>query len=348
MKNALQCAEEILNKTITWDEVPPSLYAETKELVERLLSKEKMHKSIPKKVYPFNPSEVPQKDTDAVLEWMVDAKNRHKLPAMGANQKARGIRKIMRVAKYRRNPGSGDIEVQLHRGMSTKEALAHKKGDQFHTSWTPTLQTAVNFASDNDGYVATAWIPIHKIVSIPAMYGHDKAINAMADTESEVVAAPHKINFTDFSHWKKLDSELDDSDKVKYLRKSLKTWLGGAALAGAALTNTPAKAEMRPHRGLSQQYAQQSESSKSAAPIVNEMGGAGLVPIIHLDPKTGQSKMTIHDKDTKKELCSVSDAGDLHCPTQKMKPEHADFLKRNQMNIGDHFRSFLHNAASRQ
>ena len=192
---------------------------------------------------PFNPHE--EKGLETTVDWVSgnDTQAREDLlPTTGAGRK-RGLNKLRSVTQTRKNPRTGGIEYLLHRGMGNKEANLHQQGGEAHdtmsikTSWTPHKSVAHEFAheytmhgDESTGHVISAWIPEHKIHSMPYMFGNDPHVHEFRN-EHEVVVAPHTLNIHSIQKQKQAQKERDQQILVRDLSlKDVSTHTGKAGV----------------------------------------------------------------------------------------------------------------------
>lgn len=144
-----------------------------------------------------------------------------------------------------------------------------------------------------------------------------------------------------------------DLEKVdwKGVKNKISSGVIAAAIGAASLGlgAGQAQAEMKPHTKFSHAYtnhAIQDEGMKSA---LSDIHGSGMVPIVHWDNETGDSKLILHDQKTKKPIMHFSDTkdGGYHMQTQKISPDKFSTIKDNAQKIHDHFVNFINYTQSK-
>jgi len=165
---------------------------------------QRLKKGVPQKKYPFDPKEIPfetRKPTEMWTSGYFDTQ-RHEVPKMTGNALLRGIHKLHRRTKVRRNPQTGEKEFQLFRGMTPADFA--KGGVSGISSFTsdPNIAHAFNgdtlenikeipdlvphhsgilsdmsrqkrdsFVKKHYGRVIESWVPESAIHSIPSAIG---------------------------------------------------------------------------------------------------------------------------------------------------------------------------------
>lgn len=129
------------------------------------------------------------------------------------------------------------------------------------------------------------------------------------------------------------------SDKIYNLEKGLKEFMVAAGVTAGSLMGTHAKAEMKPHKGLSQSYMKHALSDPHTESAMLDLHSQGVMPVVHFDKDTGASKLTLHDSKTKAPLAHIHDNADSGYETTT--PKVRTSIVNNMNHLADHFRGFL-------
>jgi hypothetical protein len=120
---------------------------------------------------------------------------RQDIPHMEGAARIRALHKLAAKTPVRLN-AQGQREFLLHRGSSTLETYHAKRNGVINhpdgaSSWSPNFWAANNFQQEYKGQILSAWVPEHKIKSIPKQLGAplERGKNMYQD-EYEVIVHP--------------------------------------------------------------------------------------------------------------------------------------------------------------
>lgn len=195
------------------------------------LGKSELKKGV-KKLYPFNPANVPEGERRAVEEWqdMESASARENIPEMDPNAKGRALHKLHAKTQVRKNPNTNQREFLLHRAMSGQEFLNNStNGNMNHeygmSSWTPHFEAANAHAeANNNKHVVSAWVPESHIHYVVPQIGEQHTKRPFTSSsyawEHEVIVKPHHNSQIHQDEVRKSERDILKEAKLKLSSKA--------------------------------------------------------------------------------------------------------------------------------
>lgn len=208
----------------------------TKEVLEDM-QKGINHKVAPNKHPKFDDSKASPDQIRYAREWMHgDGQNIHEkresIRPMDPTVRFRALHSLSGKTQIRRDPKTGERQFLLYRGHAENELGTGR------TSWTPHAAVAADFArmvpnEKGIGHVTSAWIPDHKIVSIPK---HQYLDDSKFHREHEVIVEPHDYEIQESTQWypfvdKKVSEQSIQARLQDFKAKKHDEWADFARLA---------------------------------------------------------------------------------------------------------------------
>lgn len=147
----------------------------------------------------------------------------------------------------------------------------------------------------------------------------------------------------------KKEEGLEKVDWASIRNKAAGAVTAAAITAGSLGGGGTAAAEPKPHTKFSHAYTNHAVQDPDMKDALSDVHDSGMVPIVHWDSETGDTKLTLHDRESKKQIMQFSDSkdGGYHMHTQKIHPDKHSAIKQHAQKIHDHFLKFLQHVQSK-